>query len=99
MKWLDKIKGCVRRIFGRGQDDAPEPTRNPFLKKRQDSGPATVKYLRRKMPRSAFTKPMNNHRRKAMLEALLQLRPDQRAVVYRMGWNKGVRVYNNPERL
>jgi len=95
VKWLDAIKGGVRRMFGREQDDEPRVvsrSSTPFRRQRYDAGPVEAKYLKAKLPRSAFTKPMNRHRVKEMQRALVRLRPEQREFIYARGWNKGVIV-------
>lgn len=86
MKFFDKIKS----IFGRKPKvekfEVPDPVGD------LDRGPCTRKYLRRYFPNSVFTQRVTRARKATIRRALLKLRPDQRELVYRLGWNKGVRV-------
>ena len=59
---------------------------------RYDQGPTNPNYLRRLFPRSIFTKKITPARAQRIREILRRMRPEQRRVVYRMGWNKGVVV-------
>ena len=59
---------------------------------KHDIGPTNPRYLRRLFPSSVFTKAWTPGRQKTVRDILLRLRPEQRAVVYAKGWNKGVVV-------
>ncbi len=59
---------------------------------RHDQGPAKARYLRRLFPQSVFTQKITPARRQTIRDVLRRLRPEQRAIVYRRGWNKGVTV-------
>lgn len=87
MKWLDKVKGLFNRGPKVERFTVPMRRRSRF-----DEGPAEVWYVKRKLPRSCFTKAMTPHRIQAMREALARLRPEQREIAYRNRWNKGVVV-------
>lgn len=89
MKWWKNLKKRVAKVFGAATEESAPP---PIPAHRLDQGPCTAWYLRRKLPNSVFTKAWTPARQQTMLEFLRHLRPEQRELVYRRGWNKGVRV-------
>lgn len=92
MKWLDKITGGLRNVFGRSEDPAPKVTRTTMPWRpapREDQGPADVAYLRRKFPRAIFTQRMTPARVKTLREVFARLRVDQQQIVLRRRWDKG----------
>lgn len=86
------IGGWLKRLAG--IDPIKEVEQQAVIDQmfRHDIGPAKANYLRTLFPSSVFTKKMTPARRENMRSILLRLRPAQRAVVYRRGWNKGVTV-------
>ena len=44
------------------------------------------------LPRSAFTKRLTVARQRRIREAMRWMRPEQKAIAYRYGWDKGVRA-------
>lgn len=57
-----------------------------------DIGPAKKWYIKRMLHRSIFTKKLTAARRRHIREVFARLRPEQRAIALRRGWNRGLDV-------
>ena len=57
-----------------------------------DIGPAKKWYIKRLLNRSIFTKKLTPSRAQHIREVFRRLRPEQRAIALRRGWNRGLDV-------
>jgi len=80
----------IRETFGRERDEKP----SPWVRRRHriDQGPATQKYVRRLFPRGVFTKRLTPAREQQIRDVFKRLRPEQKQIAYRHGYDKGLNV-------
>ena len=57
---------------------------------RKDQGPATRRYVRSMFPPSVWTKPLTEARIGMIRAAFARMRPEQRIIARRYGYDKGV---------
>lgn len=85
MSFRDIYNKMKDRAFGKAEETpAPEP--------RGDLGPAKVWYIKRLFYRGTFTKKLTRAREVEIRGIFRTLRPEQRAIALRKGWNKGLDV-------
>lgn len=92
MGFKDFMRGLKVRVFGPPKLPIIRTTTPLRKMRRKNQGPNDRRYVRRMFPQSVFTQKITPSRRKTIRDVMRTLRPDQLAVVYRLGWNKGVIV-------
>ncbi len=85
----DAYQKLKDKVFGVASDATPVgPAAGPTL----DIGPAKKWYVKSLFHRSVFTKKLTPSREKDIREVFRRLRPAQRAIALRRGWNRGLDV-------
>jgi len=85
-KVRDKVFGVAR------QATLGSPPNRVSSRRRLDQGPATKAYVKAQFPKGIFTKAMTVGKRQTIRDIMLYLRPEQREIAVRFGYNKGVQV-------
>jgi hypothetical protein len=94
MSFFKKLYEKTRdAVFGRttNEDVSPIPIERT-QRRRHDQGPAEKWYVKARFPRAVFTKKLTRCRQKQITSVLLHMRPEQREIAYRFGYNKNIFV-------
>ena len=75
------------KVFGGGVAAVPDATPVEL-----DFGPAKKWYIKSLFHRSIFTKKMTPSREKEIRAVFRQLRPEQKVIARKHGWNRGLDV-------
>lgn len=86
MNLRDFYRNLKTKVFGRVAED--KVSLDPEL----DIGPAKRWYIKRLFPRGIFTKKLTPARIEQVREVFRKLRPEQRAIALRHGYNRGLKV-------
>ena len=72
------------------QDMKAQILEDAFVDPRLDIGPAKRWYVKRLFPRGVFTKKLTHAREVQVREVFRKLRPEQREIALRHGYNRGL---------